>query len=486
MKILESLKSILSSFLGPKKSPEPMQNSFQLGANVDDADYRNIMIHDVVDVALTNTVKEYETDLSMVPVTNQMDKGTCVAQAEGTVAEYYQRIQGYTKTLSRRDLHSQIKKIDQLAVQGTFPKFATQVLINRGIASTDHVPDDNRLPWDEYIYDDFDSSLSATAREEDAKNHRMRNYVQVQPTAESLKAAIINYKIVAATISIDWGAGWITGKTLTTPKNVFGTHRIVLKGFKDGSSLVIKGRNSWDKEWGLNGEFEFNLEDYANNLFDIRAYTAIPDPTIQKSKSMPYIFTQTLKYGSKGTEVFQLQLKLGLKADGNFGSGTRTALITYQKARGLQADGICGKSTQNALNGQNGSISAPTKPTVAMFCDAIKEHEGWYPGSRSFRNNNPGNIEFLNQPNAVLEYPGSNGKARFAKFNTYQDGLDCLISLITRACQGKIRAYNPNMTFVEFFGVYAPSSDGNSPRLYAQFVAQKCGCPMDTKMKELL
>ena len=36
-------------------------------------------------------------------------------------------------------------------------------------------------------------------------------------------------------------------------------------------------------------------------------------------------------------------------ADGNFGTGTQTAVKKFQEAKGLDADGIAGKMTQEAL-----------------------------------------------------------------------------------------------------------------------------------------
>lgn len=52
-----------------------------------------------------------------------------------------------------------------------------------------------------------------------------------------------------------------------------------------------------------------------------------------------------LKVGSKGDLVAQLQRKLGINADGDFGNGTATALKAWQKANGLTDDGIAGDAT---------------------------------------------------------------------------------------------------------------------------------------------
>src|SRR5207302_4973379 len=63
----------------------------------------------------------------------------------------------------------------------------------------------------------------------------------------------------------------------------------------------------------------------------------------------------TLKQGSKGPEirVLQQQLKdLGFDpngVDGNFGPGTRAAVVAFQQSKGLQADGIAGPATLAAL-----------------------------------------------------------------------------------------------------------------------------------------
>lgn len=62
-----------------------------------------------------------------------------------------------------------------------------------------------------------------------------------------------------------------------------------------------------------------------------------------------------LQQGSSGPEVTALQTKLKQLGfdpkgvDGNFGSGTESALIAFQKSKGLTADGIVGPNTLAAL-----------------------------------------------------------------------------------------------------------------------------------------
>lgn len=71
-----------------------------------------------------------------------------------------------------------------------------------------------------------------------------------------------------------------------------------------------------------------------------------------------------LRQGSSGPDVTALQQKLKSLGfdpngvDGNFGAGTRDALIAFQQSKGLQADGIAGPDTLAALQIGNSSNTA--------------------------------------------------------------------------------------------------------------------------------
>ena len=76
--------------------------------------------------------------------------------------------------------------------------------------------------------------------------------------------------------------------------------------------------------------------------------TATPAPVAAKT----YV---TLRKGDEGPDVVTLQqalAELGYltgAADGNFGTGTQTAVKKFQQDKGLDADGVAGKMTQEAL-----------------------------------------------------------------------------------------------------------------------------------------
>lgn len=130
----------------------------------------------------------------------------------------------------------------------------------------------------------------------------------------------------------------------------------------------------------------------------------------------------------------------------------------------------------------------PEKPAetrdVEVWAKAIQDFEGWVApgekdrtgevyanGSKSYRNNNPGNIK------------GVGGG--FLKFDTYKEGFDYLVDYLTRAATGRHRAYHPEMSLHEFFRTYAPDPEP-IPHNYADFVAKRLGVTIYTKIKSLV
>jgi hypothetical protein len=68
--------------------------------------------------------------------------------------------------------------------------------------------------------------------------------------------------------------------------------------------------------------------------------------------------SQTLKPGSSGPAVKRLQRKLGLAADGVYGSATERAVKRFQRRAGIKADGIAGPATLSKLGVQVSSADA--------------------------------------------------------------------------------------------------------------------------------
>ncbi len=98
---------------------------------------------------------------------------------------------------------------------------------------------------------------------------------------------------------------------------------------------------------------------------------------------------------------------------------------------------------------------------------AHQKHEGWFPGSVSQRNNNPGNLR-LTKHQEVL-FGATAGVNGFARFPDYRTGFLALKSDIRAKITGHSAHidYSRNPTFLDYVKVYAPAEDGNNPHSYA-------------------
>lgn len=82
---------------------------------------------------------------------------------------------------------------------------------------------------------------------------------------------------------------------------------------------------------------------------------------------------ETIKLGSRGESVKELQRKLALAVDGIFGKVTDEAVRAFQTAHNLKCDGIVGAKTWAAL-GASGSVQNRRKITeVIVHCSATPE-----------------------------------------------------------------------------------------------------------------
>lgn len=87
-----------------------------------------------------------------------------------------------------------------------------------------------------------------------------------------------------------------------------------------------------------------------------------------------------LKNGSKGDDVKKLQTKLGLNADGVFGSGTEAAVKKWQADNGLTSDGIVGEGTWGKMFGGQTLITEPA-PVASVGGLKLENLKGHIPDS---------------------------------------------------------------------------------------------------------
>lgn len=87
------------------------------------------------------------------------------------------------------------------------------------------------------------------------------------------------------------------------------------------------------------------------------------------------------------------------------------------------------------------------------------------------KNNNPGNLR--------------NTDGSWMQFKTPEEGFKALMGYIQRAKQGDHKRYNSNQSLYDYFAVYAPASDNNKPRSYAESVAKRLGISPTTKIGQI-
>ena len=119
---------------------------------------------------------------------------------------------------------------------------------------------------------------------------------------------------------------------------------------------------------------------------------------------------------------------------------------------------------------------------LRKFTEGIKEQEGWFEGSRSFRNHSPGNLRYTTYVKSL----GAVGrdKDNFAIFADDADGMFALKTFCLDSAKDILAKYH-NCTILSFCQSYAPSFDNNKPDAYASHLALKVGVDVNRKLKEL-
>ncbi len=112
---------------------------------------------------------------------------------------------------------------------------------------------------------------------------------------------------------------------------------------------------------------------------------------------------------------------------------------------------------------------------------AIRTHEGWFEGSRSQRNRNPGNFKFSPVGYLAKYEPVKMDKDGFAIFPTYEKGWVYLRNHILAKAKK-----HPEWTLKQFFMEYAPPVENDTVR-YASVVAKAMNVsPYEWQLKNLL
>ncbi len=165
--------------------------------------------------------------------------------------------------------------------------------------------------------------------------------------------------------------------------------------------------------------------------------TAPPRPTT-------CIGTPTLRRGSSGPCVVEIQKLLGITQDGKFGANTETAVKNFQRSKGLAADGVVGPKTWAALRGNtspvvvnpppptgdiNSGVSSPDKGTSVKMIPSTGNYTSSTTGCHNISDVNK--WQGLNDRGAVDSLQGFECRFVYEQYGTvFRDGrkpVDCSI-----------------------------------------------------------
>lgn len=274
-----------------------VQPRYKTGAVPNPFDPRDIPVTSFQPAGVTPPV--FFTNISWMPVENQLNNGSCVGHAESLIVKYFDQVENKRiLDVSPRFLYSACKKQDNYEGQGTYPRVAAKILKDLGCATEETVPNDNWLPHSEYINVSFTEDIL-----EDAKPQKVKGYAFVPAAREALKSYLVQNKLMTLTLPVgDWSQPEVK------PGNN-GYHRILVYGYLDeGNDTRFFFRNSWGSHWGINGNGQFLFSDFQGKILDVHVYTDIPNEVLEEAKKK-----WTYKYFKPGERTGQYGTVADLK-----------------------------------------------------------------------------------------------------------------------------------------------------------------------------
>lgn len=421
---------------------------------------------------------EYMTDVSMFPKWYQGNLGTCVSHA----FMYTKMIQDFQETksilpYSRRFHYALCRKYmnaDKYALsEGTTSEIGAKIVSSIG-SLVDEKNEDNTLSHEKYTKYEITPKMVT-----EANIGRVGGYGWIDVTVSEMQQALIKIGAFPVTVKIDFQKIDIDGR-IRPIKNLDGYHEITCIGYDTnfGGRFIFK--NWW---YGYENMY-ITYEDLEKVVIDATFLYDIPNDLIERAKQTKYLFLKDLSIGSRGEAVSQLQKRLieyGVfpiyqEVTTYFGAITAQAVRDFQRLKGLPITGNFGPLTRTMMNQDAGLNEKVKKSKLDLWCEAIAKMENAKPEL-----NNPGNIKWIGQANAI-------GKdyRNIAIFPDYPTGYAELRKMLVRACSGGSKIYKPTDSLLGFFEKYAPSSDNNNPKKYAEFVAKYMGVDINTQISSFL
>lgn len=333
---MEKLIEFLKSFLSKKNEIK----RFGLGAIPNEPDNRDIKYTDIVGVVKITDKKITVPGFLETERLLQGQLGTCVEHA----FEFIRRVEDgivHSRRVPYVETRNFLGWTEQNG-EGLPQREAAKVACVFGMPKDTGI-DNNSLPHKLYTALDITKAMR-----EDANIYRMGGFSFVPIDVNSIKQSLVNGKLVAITIAIDWDEIDRDGN-VHIPKSIFGYHEIVI-----GQSNDNTGKFRCANWWGY--DLYISYDELTGIVNDSMNFLQIPEDLILRAKQTPFLFTQDLSYGMNLDAVLQLQKRLsGVSLynagfDRKFGPKLLQAVKDYQKIKGLTVDGKVGPLTRALLN----------------------------------------------------------------------------------------------------------------------------------------
>lgn len=185
-----------------------------------------------------------------------------------------------------------------------------------------------------------DKSMIVAKHNDDAKNYKGKFYFEITGGIDKIAEVMEQGYGVLLGFRFDYDE-WTDVPTIHSDSKQALGHAVAAVDYclyNGEKALIIE--DSWGVGYGKGGRRIITDTFLKARCFYAGYVTSLPN----------YIFTKTLKFGSRGLDVKMLQQKLGITSDGIFGLLTKKAVIKFQLSHGLVGDGIVGPLTNNELN----------------------------------------------------------------------------------------------------------------------------------------
>lgn len=286
-----------------------------------------------------NWIEKDFDEIPVFPVRDQDGSGSCVAQSLALILgiENFLEEKRFVE-FSAKDIYTRRSNKDTMGMMGVE---ALEIARKYGCTLEALIPSQNQS---ETEMNTIDRKISD---EEIAKIFKIKDYYQLPFSIEQIATIMESGRKngVAKPLMV-WfmfpRKEWTAIPELSNSNYDMVHHSVTAidYGILNGKrGLFI--RDSWGLHSTTVKGLRFISEDYLKRMTFCAYVNDLPNNYEEK----PNIFTRTLKYGSRGEDVKELQKILRLNADGIFGRQTEKAVKNFQTKNGLIADGIVGQKT---------------------------------------------------------------------------------------------------------------------------------------------